>query len=600
MADGKLDAFNVEALEKSVNDSATRVSAIWISFLLFAVYLLTSAGTLDHRQIFLADPLKLPVLNIELSLFGFFLLAPILFVTYHVYVLAQVLLLSRTAATYDAAVERQIAAQDPNASAPQRQEASASFRQRLANTLFAQMFAGSPRESAGWIGTFLHVMALTTLAAVPVALVLFMQFAFLPYHSHLVTWIYRLLAVVELLIVFTVWPLILDSRRDFRWTVMLRRLRQTFTVPLWVWTRRSRWTPTWLALRLRRQLLPHTVCALYIVVALGLGSFPGEPHVNLFTGQVREPLSVHCDRWFFAFDRLSLAGVQVLDIEKVQKLVKDTQERHLDPRLGPRSRDLTRRNFDCANLSQTDTRRADFSKSSMVGANLQNSDLQGTRFDGTDLRAASLFEAWLQGASFREADLRGARLDAAVLEGAHLVGTNLIGASFTEKANLTRTNLSSASLQGSIMDMVDLSGALLVETRLQGSSLKGATLTAARLYQARLQGANLESAVLTRAELIEPYVWRARKADCRQASVSKPADAPVVERGEIATPEAVKGYAERIAAMVPEFTHDALFKRDALRARMLSALAPGRDPESQAAWDRCASESAARAGVPAR
>src|SRR6267142_1964251 len=100
MAD-KLDPFDVAALEKSVNDSAVRVSTIWVSFLVFALYLVIAAGTITHRQLFLEDPVKLPVLNIDLPLWGFFFLAPILFVILHAYVLLQVLLLGRTAAAYN-------------------------------------------------------------------------------------------------------------------------------------------------------------------------------------------------------------------------------------------------------------------------------------------------------------------------------------------------------------------------------------------------------------------------------------------------------------------------------------------------------------------
>src|SRR5215510_6608513 len=102
----KLDAFDVSALERSLNDSATRVSTIWVSFLIFSLYLLNTAATVTHRQLFLPEPLKLPVLNIDLPLWGFFFLAPILFVILHVYVLLQVLLLARTAVAYNAAVER--------------------------------------------------------------------------------------------------------------------------------------------------------------------------------------------------------------------------------------------------------------------------------------------------------------------------------------------------------------------------------------------------------------------------------------------------------------------------------------------------------------
>lgn len=78
MAD-KVDSFDVEALEKSLNDSATRVSAIWSTFLTFGLYLVIAAGTITHKQLFLEDPIKLPVLNIDLPLVGFFFLAPILF-----------------------------------------------------------------------------------------------------------------------------------------------------------------------------------------------------------------------------------------------------------------------------------------------------------------------------------------------------------------------------------------------------------------------------------------------------------------------------------------------------------------------------------------
>src|ERR1043165_715514 len=107
MADaGKIDPFDVEALERSLNDSATRGSTIWVSFLIFSLSLLTAATTVTHRQLFLAEPVKLPVLNIDLPLWGFFFLAPILFVILHAYVLIQVILLSRTAAAYSAAVAK--------------------------------------------------------------------------------------------------------------------------------------------------------------------------------------------------------------------------------------------------------------------------------------------------------------------------------------------------------------------------------------------------------------------------------------------------------------------------------------------------------------
>ena len=86
MADG-LNPFDVEQLERSVNDFALRVSAIWVSFLVFGLYLVIAADAVTYRQLVLEELIKLPVLNISLSMLGFFYLAPLLFVILHVYVL---------------------------------------------------------------------------------------------------------------------------------------------------------------------------------------------------------------------------------------------------------------------------------------------------------------------------------------------------------------------------------------------------------------------------------------------------------------------------------------------------------------------------------
>src|SRR5688500_9338820 len=104
----KIDPLDVAALEKSLNDSATRVSTIWVSFILFAVYLVITAGNTSQQQLLLQDPVKLPALSIDLPLVGFFFFAPVLFIALHAYVLLQVLLLARTAASYNDAVNRRV------------------------------------------------------------------------------------------------------------------------------------------------------------------------------------------------------------------------------------------------------------------------------------------------------------------------------------------------------------------------------------------------------------------------------------------------------------------------------------------------------------
>jgi hypothetical protein len=331
MADAKkIDPFDVEALEKSLNDSATRVSTIWVSFLIFSLYLLTAATTVTHRQLFLAEPVKLPVLNIDLPLWGFFWLAPILFVIFHAYVLIQLILLARTAAAYDAAVAKLI--EQDNLSL----EANTSLRQRLANTLFAQILAGSPREREGWFGSLLKAMAWITLVISPILILLTFQFMFLPYHSHLATWTHRLLILLEIAVAFTLWPLVLNPQRDFQWPNWRWRSGEMAVHVTGLFRSSERW----------QQAAPLATTMLFILLSLSLATFPGEPHVNLFT--LQSIGSVQCERWLhrqyesldLRFDRLFLPNVDAVDDERLAKIEQAAMSRNQRPSEAERTLNL--------------------------------------------------------------------------------------------------------------------------------------------------------------------------------------------------------------------------------------------------------------------
>lgn len=128
------DPFDVEALEGSLNDSATRVSTIWISFLGFALYLVVAAGAVTDRQLLREDPIKLPALNVDLPLVRFFFLSPILLLVFHAYLLIQILL--RTAEVYNDVLDRTVRTSSDNAVMRQRSD-------------FCRRAAGAPRLVGG-------------------------------------------------------------------------------------------------------------------------------------------------------------------------------------------------------------------------------------------------------------------------------------------------------------------------------------------------------------------------------------------------------------------------------------------------------------------
>jgi len=579
----ELDAFDVSALERSLNDSSARVSTIWVSFLIFSLYLLTAATTVTHRQLLLAEPLKLPVLDIYLPLWGFFFLAPILFVILHVYVLLQLLLLARTAAAYNAAVER--------ANLPP--EENAALRQRLVNTLFAQILAGSPREREGWLGRMLKAMAWITLALAPILILLVLQFVFLPYHSHLATWMHRFLIVAELAAAFVLWPLILDARRDFEWTKIWMQVKRAMALPLRLFGPNDRRRDEWVWLR--QQAVPLASCVLFVLVSVLLATFPGEPHVNLLTGQ--SLLSVRCERWISSqFDRLALASVDVVDDEKFDKIESATTKRGQYPSAGERTQNFGTRDLNCGTFLLADLRGADF-----INARMQGVDLVGARLQG-----ASLSYAELQGATLRGANLQGANLSWARLQGAYLGFTEVdvtarTPSVFFGPAQLQGASLAGAQLQGANLGRVQLQGASLRGAQLQGAELLAAKLQGADLSGAQLQGANLgkeEGAELKLAFLSDVFLWRAKVANCSNARTIKPkfdrtiesssktgqADEPV-----LATPEAIAGFIERAVLDISGPRKDEV--REQLRARL---VVDGKNEDLgpiETIWRECAASS---------
>src|SRR5580704_13826939 len=196
-SNGEPDTKEAEALASALNHSAERVQTLWFSFLTFMLYLAVATGTTTHRMLFLESPLKLPVLNIDLPLLGFYVLAPIIFVVFHFYMLLNLVLLARTAKSFEDALVRAF---------PDDREPRENFRMRIENTLFVQLLVGGRLEREGINAKFLSLMALITLALAPVALLLMFEVYFLPYHNERITWLHRGLLALDLALVWTLWP----------------------------------------------------------------------------------------------------------------------------------------------------------------------------------------------------------------------------------------------------------------------------------------------------------------------------------------------------------------------------------------------------------
>ena len=84
-----------EKFQAAANAASSRASAAWITFLSAATYLATVMLGTTHRQLVLEGSVRLPLLNVDLPLFTFYLVAPALLWLLHLSLLIRVLSPSR-------------------------------------------------------------------------------------------------------------------------------------------------------------------------------------------------------------------------------------------------------------------------------------------------------------------------------------------------------------------------------------------------------------------------------------------------------------------------------------------------------------------------
>ena len=67
---------DLKLLADAANEAAKREGAQWFYFVTIMLTLAAIVGSTTHRVLFLEDPVKVPILSVELPLRGFYLAAP--------------------------------------------------------------------------------------------------------------------------------------------------------------------------------------------------------------------------------------------------------------------------------------------------------------------------------------------------------------------------------------------------------------------------------------------------------------------------------------------------------------------------------------------
>jgi hypothetical protein len=165
---------DLQSLRKAVEDAASVGEGIWLSYLFVLFYIGIAAGAVTHKDLLLANAVKLPFLGVELPLVAFFFLAPILFIVSHGYTLVHFVLLAAKVGRFEEELKQQLA------DAPETTEG---LRRQLPSNIFVQLLAGPNDIRKSGVGFLLKAIAWITLVIGPVLLLLLIQAQFLPYHT---------------------------------------------------------------------------------------------------------------------------------------------------------------------------------------------------------------------------------------------------------------------------------------------------------------------------------------------------------------------------------------------------------------------------------
>jgi uncharacterized protein YjbI with pentapeptide repeats len=512
-ADFAAKAKDLQALRDAVADAAGVGSGLWLSYLFVSLYLALAAGEVTHRDLFFQNPVKLPFLNVDLPLIGFFMFGPLLFLVVHAYVLLHFALLAGKVGAFHTALEAQIADADTRAS----------LRRQLPSNIFVQSLAGPREIRDGIIGSLLKLIAWISLIAGPIALLVLFQLQFLPYHHPWITWWQRIAVVIDFVLLWLLWPSMargetaLLAWRDFR-RVKIASWAVVSVLPLLLVFTIATFPGEWLEENIPPvRLVPTSMEAWQLPSVEAIqkaGSGWATLHELLVAGQLNE---VTQQPRSLLSNRLVLPGIDVIDYLKFD--TEDKISAH------PITISLRGRQLQGAVMPEAKLRKADFTGAQLKGAFLFRADLREAKFDCgntgaprptcTDLRDTLLQFAQLAGASLVGAQLQGAALQHARFEGASLNGAQLEGAGLAG-ARFQGAWLDSAQLQGAWLSLAQLQGATLTRAQLEAADLRGAQLQGAALDHAQLQGARLAeppypalAANLQGASLDHVFVWRA-------------------------------------------------------------------------------------------
>jgi hypothetical protein len=106
---------------------------------------------------------------------------------------------------------------------PDPRETRQGLRRQLPSNIFVQFLAGPKEIREGRLGLLLKAIAWISLVIGPVLLLLLIQAQFLPYHLEWVTWLHRFAILIDVILLWLLWPAVLNGSSEITWPRLWHR-----------------------------------------------------------------------------------------------------------------------------------------------------------------------------------------------------------------------------------------------------------------------------------------------------------------------------------------------------------------------------------------
>jgi len=447
----------VKGFLDEANAASDPARTAWLAFLLLLTYVVVTLASVSHKDLLLNSPVKLPIINADIPLVGFFQYAPAMLLLVYLSLLVQHVILARKYRRFT----------DALAAYELKARARHVARERVHSYVFSQILAGP--EANRITRLMMQLIVYVTFAVLPIVTLLYFQIKFLPFHEVWITYWHRFAVILGFAMLILLTPIMQHAPPKRKWDIRLGPQAEA-------------WEASGRQVALVLLLLPMVVGFSWLIatvpdewidrrlgfvapVTAGIGA---EGEAKLLNPIVRRLVYNRIpDDGNKGWWRRWLLSYRVLIVEDTD-LGADDDAKTV----------LRERNFRYALLNRSDFHHADLTWADLRGAQLWKSLAKG-RLNDTQLQGASLKEAEFQGAQMSSAAMQGADLRGALLQGADLSYTKLQG------ADLRGAQLQGADLRGARLQGADLQGAQLQDADLQGAELRGAVLTSAEIWLAR-------------------------------------------------------------------------------------------------------------------